>query len=50
MVVSRLRKKSIFDVQPLKGHLILQHFTASLKRCPDTKREFFRKLLEHDPE
>ena len=28
----------------LKGRLIFRRLTASLKRCPDTKLEFFRNL------
>ena len=34
----RLRKRSNFAPQPLKGRLIAKDLTASLKRCPDTKR------------
>jgi len=33
-----------FAPQPLKGLLIFQRLTASLKRCPDRKLEFFRNL------
>ncbi|SPE44036.1 hypothetical protein SBA7_270014 [Candidatus Sulfotelmatobacter sp. SbA7] len=32
-----------FRTRPLKGRLIGK-LTASLKRCPDTKHEFFRSL------
>src|ERR1700687_1502160 len=42
---NRLRKKSTVDAQPLKG-LLISHSTASLKRCPNTKPEFFRSLLK----
>jgi hypothetical protein len=28
-----------------KGAIGTDRFTASLKRCPDTKRKFFRSLL-----
>jgi hypothetical protein len=41
----RLLKNSVFDVQPLKGASDFEELTASLKRCPDTKREFFSKLI-----
>ena len=50
--VSRLRKKWSWLPQPLKGHLISGGLTVSLKRYPDTKPEFFRKLrrgLPHLP-
>jgi hypothetical protein len=32
-----LLKNPVFDAQPLKG-LLFEELTASLKRCPDTKR------------
>src|ERR1019366_9841635 len=41
----RLRKKSILYAQPLKGASQFKELTASLKRCPDTKLEFFSNLL-----
>jgi hypothetical protein len=35
----------MFRCRPLKGHLIFKRFAVSLKRYPDTKHEFFNKLL-----
>jgi len=39
-----LLKSPGFGVQPLKGVADFEELTASLKRCPDTKHEFFSKL------
>jgi len=42
--LNSLLKNPVFDVQSLKGLSDFEELTASLKRCPDTKREFFSKL------
>src|ERR1035437_4608747 len=39
--LNRLRKKSTFAAQPLKGRLISNELAVSLKRYPDTKLDFF---------
>ena len=36
---------SLLKTQPLKGASEFGELTASLKRCPDTKREFFSNLF-----
>ena len=41
---NRLRKNSIFDARPPKGAIDFEGLAVSLKRYPDTKREFFRSL------
>jgi hypothetical protein len=42
--VTSLLKNMAFDVQPLKGASDFEELTASLKRCPDTKRDFQQML------
>jgi hypothetical protein len=41
----RLRERRILLPQLLKGVSDFEGFTVSLKRYPDTKPEFFRKLF-----
>ena len=44
-VPSGIPQAPAFDVQPLKGASEFEELTASLKRCPDTKRESFNQLF-----
>jgi hypothetical protein len=39
-----LLKNSVFGAQPPKGTPQFKELAASLKRCPDTRLEFFRSV------